>query len=169
PEPCSQCRARGGKLLGAAADARHVALVIDDHHVAHDADLVAVRARIVERDRRDHARMTRIRNIDDGGAEPVLVRDVTHIGVMSRDGDLTGARHVEVREAADFVRACAGVGHQSSRAPAAFTTAPAGAPAACPPAFHWGISAVMWAANSFGDEPMISTPRSVSALRTAGS
>src|SRR5207237_4405910 len=116
-------RARGRKLLGAAADARHVALVVDDHHVADDADLVTVRIRIVERDLRDDARMIRVGDIDDRRAEAILVRDVPHIGAMAGDSDLARARHVEMRDAANFMRAYAGVAHQSSRAPAAFTTA----------------------------------------------
>ena len=89
---------------------RHVALVIHDHHVADDADLVAVRVRIVECDGCDHARIVRIGDVDDGGAEPVLVGDVPHIGVMARHRHLTGARHIEMREAANIVRQRAGVG-----------------------------------------------------------
>ena len=102
--------ARGRKLLGAAPDRRHVALVIDDHYVADDTDLVAVRSRIVERDGRDHARIARIGDVDDRRAEQVLVRDVAHIGVVPGDRHLAGARHIQMREAADLVRQRAGVG-----------------------------------------------------------
>ena len=134
PQPCGKLGARGRQLLGAPPDAAHVAFVVDDHHVADDADLVAVRVRIVERDGRDHARVAGIGDVDDGGAEPVLVGDVAHIGVTARDRHLAGARNVEMREAANLVRQRAGVGraHQSSRAPAACTTAR-----------HFGISALM--------------------------
>src|ERR1044072_1344750 len=164
PQPRGELAACGRQLLGAPPDAAHVALVVDDHDVADDANLVAVRVRIVKLDVCDHARMNRICHVDDGGAEPVLVGDVAHIGVMARNRHLTGARNIEMREAANVVRQCAGVGlvrslaHQSSRPPAACTTAR-----------HLGISALMVAANSAGDEPAISTPRSPSALRVAGS
>ena len=133
-ELCSKLRPCRGQLLGAPSNPRHVAFVVDDHHVADDADLVAVRGRIIERDRRDNARMVRVGDVDDRGAELILVGDVTDVGVTARDRHLSGARHVKVREAANLVRSGAPVGRacHSSFAPAAFMMA-----------LHFGISALM--------------------------
>src|SRR5207244_10829665 len=72
--------ARGGQLLGAATDLAHVALVVDDHDVACDAHLVAVRVVVVERDGGDDARLARIAGIDDRRAEMVRGGDVPGIG-----------------------------------------------------------------------------------------
>ena len=49
----------------------------------------------------DHARIGGIGNVDDRGAEVVLVRDVPDIGVIAGDADLSGAGQVEMAEAAD--------------------------------------------------------------------
>src|SRR5262245_59906835 len=54
---------RGRQLLGAATYLAYVALVVDDHDVARDAHLVAVRVVIVERNGGDHARLARIADL----------------------------------------------------------------------------------------------------------
>ena len=89
------------QLVGAAADRGRVALMIDDHDVADHARLVAVRRAVVERDGRDHARVRRIGNVDDRGAEVVLVRDVPDIGMRAGDAHLSRAGQVDVSEPAD--------------------------------------------------------------------
>jgi len=93
--------ARGRQLLGAATDLAHVALVIDDHDVAHDAHLVAVRVVVVERDGGDDARLARIADIDDRRAEMIRVGDVPDIGMGAADRDLSGAGEIEMTQAAD--------------------------------------------------------------------
>src|SRR5712692_10110696 len=72
----AQPRAQARKLLGAAPDGRHVALAVDDHEVAGDPRLVAVRIRIFEKNLRDDSRILRIAHVEYGGAEPLLVGDV---------------------------------------------------------------------------------------------
>ncbi len=89
------------QLVGAAADRGRVALMIDDHDVADHARLVAVRGMVVERDGRDHARIGGIGNVDDRGAEVVLVRDVADIGMLARDAHLSRAGQVDMSEPAD--------------------------------------------------------------------
>ena len=69
PERCGERAADRRQLLGAAAHLAHVALMVDDHDVASDANLVAVRLVIVERDRGHEARLARIGYIDDRGPE----------------------------------------------------------------------------------------------------
>ena len=64
-------QAEAATELGIALGA--LALVVDDHDVAGDAHLVAVRGRIVERDGCDRARIGGISDIDDRGAEVGLV------------------------------------------------------------------------------------------------
>jgi hypothetical protein len=108
-ERCDQRGPGGRNLLGATADLGHVALVIDDHHVADNANLVTVRGRIVERDGRNHARIVGVRDVDNGRAEVFLVGDVPDVSVTARDRDLSGARNVEMREAANLMRKRAGV------------------------------------------------------------
>ena len=51
PEQAAQIFAHRGQLLGLAADAAIVALGIDDHQIARDARLVAVRIRVIQLDR----------------------------------------------------------------------------------------------------------------------
>ena len=102
PELLAQRAPRRRQLLGAASDLAHVALVIDDQDVAHDARLVAVGFVVVERDGRHHARVLRVRDVDDRGAALLGVRDMPDIGVRARQADLAGARQIEVAEAADI-------------------------------------------------------------------
>ena len=45
--------------------------------------------------------LRRIGDVDDRGAELVLVRDVPDIGVAARDAHLAGAGEIEMAEAAD--------------------------------------------------------------------
>jgi hypothetical protein len=75
--------------------------MIDDHDVADHPRLVAVRGLVVEGDGRDHARVGGIGNVDDRGAEVVLVRDVPDIGALAGDTHLPGARQLDVPEPAD--------------------------------------------------------------------
>src|SRR6185312_16890667 len=94
---------RRRQLLGPAPDLAHVALMIDDHDVAGDAHLMAVGFMIVERYGGDDARLPRLRDIDDGGAEMILVRNVPDIGMGTCNGDLAGAGEIEMPEPADVV------------------------------------------------------------------
>ena len=86
-----QSAPHAGHLLGAPSDRRRVALVVDQHQIADDTHLVAVRGGIVEGDGGDQARIGRIGDVDDGSAELLLVGDVADIGIMAGDGDLSGA------------------------------------------------------------------------------
>ena len=72
--------------------------MIDDHHVADDARLVAVRGRIVEGDGRHQPGIGRIGDIDDAGAEAFLVGQVADIGVIAGDMNLSGAADIEMGE-----------------------------------------------------------------------
>ena len=93
---------------------------------------------IVERDGRDQARIGRIGDVDDRGAELLLVRDVPDIGVMAGDRDLPGAGQIEMAEAPHIAgeRAVRPVDfthcYLSIVAPEAFTIA-----------VHFGISALI--------------------------
>src|SRR5206468_6951733 len=66
--------AGGGKLLGAAPDPAHGALMVDYHDAVGDAHLVAVRGGIIEHDSCRDAWPARIGDIDDRGAKTVRVR-----------------------------------------------------------------------------------------------
>ena len=95
----AQLAAHARHLLGAPADRRHVALVVDHHDIAGDTHLVAVRGRIVERDAAHDTRIGRIGDIDDRGAELFFVGDVADIGVVAGDIDLAGAGQIEMADA----------------------------------------------------------------------
>ena len=101
PKRFAQARAQARQLLGAAPDGRHVALAVDDHDVAGDPRLVAVRIRVVEKNLREHARILRIAHVENGRAEPLLVRDVADVGVIPGHRHLPRAGEVQVREAGD--------------------------------------------------------------------
>ena len=58
-----------------------------------------MRGRIVERDAAHHARVCRIGDVDDRGAELFFVRDVPDIGVVAGDVDLTRAGQIEMADA----------------------------------------------------------------------
>jgi len=93
-----------GGLLGRAVDAlaaelAEVLLDVDDHQIADDARLVAVRVGLVDRDLAQELRLARIRDVEDRGAEAVLVGDVADVGKPTFDSDLAGARQLEAREA----------------------------------------------------------------------
>jgi hypothetical protein len=66
--------------------------------------LVAVRVRIVEEDLREELRAAGVRHVEDRGPEPLLVRDVTDIGVFAGHVHLARPREVEVREPGDVAR-----------------------------------------------------------------
>ena len=98
PERCGELRAHPRQLVGAPPDRGRVALVIDDHDVARDPRLVAVRGGVGERDGGDRARIGGIRHVEDRGAEIGAVGDVAHIGVTARDRHLAGAGEIEMAE-----------------------------------------------------------------------
>ena len=100
----AQFAAHARHLLGAPPDRRRIALVIDHHQIAGDAHLVAVRGRIVERDGRHQPRIGRIGDVDDRGAELLLVRNVPDISVIAGDGDLPGAGQIEMAQAPHIAR-----------------------------------------------------------------
>src|SRR5262249_2663197 len=60
-------------------------------------------ARILEVNLRDHARLARVRNVEDRGTELRAVRQVTDVGVIAYDAHLPGARQVQTREALDVL------------------------------------------------------------------
>src|SRR5262249_15580175 len=93
--------ARGRQLLGAATDLAHVALVIDDQDVAHDAHLVAVRVVVVERDGSDNARLARIADIDDRGSEMNRVGNGPGISMGAGERGLPRPGEIEMTQAAD--------------------------------------------------------------------
>src|SRR5207302_254579 len=102
-------------LLGRAVDAlapelAHVLLDVDDHQVADDARLVAVRVGLVDRDLGEELGLARIGHVEDRGAEALLVGDVADVGVLAGDVDLPGARQLEARQALHVARElrCAG-------------------------------------------------------------
>ena len=111
PESGAQLQAQFRQFIGLAADRRHVALGVDDHDVADDARLVAVRTRIVEKNLRHDARIFRIGHIENGGAEVFLVRDVAYVGIVAGNIDLAGSRQFETREARNVVRQLRVVGN----------------------------------------------------------
>jgi hypothetical protein len=73
-----------------------VLLAVHEQEIAHDARLVAVRARILEMNLRDHARLARVGHVQDRGAELRAVREVADVGVVAYDTHLPGARQVEM-------------------------------------------------------------------------
>src|SRR5262249_11377283 len=92
---------RGWQLLAAAAGLAHIALVIDDHDVTHNAHLMAVRFVILERDRGDDARLTRIDDIDDGRSQMIRIGNVADKGMRTADRDLPAAGEIEMPQTAD--------------------------------------------------------------------
>ena len=134
----AQRAAHGGHLLGAPPDRRHVALVVDHHDVAGNAHFVAVRGEVADVDCRNHARIGRIGDVEDRGAEIVLIRNVSDKGILAGDGDLAGAGQIEMADAPHIAgeRAVRAVNlvhfYLSIVAPDAFTIA-------C----HFGISAAI--------------------------
>src|SRR4029078_9625582 len=50
------------QLLGTPPDRRRITLMVDNHQIANDADLVAMRGRVVERHCRDKVCVLRIRD-----------------------------------------------------------------------------------------------------------
>ena len=91
-----QLRAQLGQFVGLAADGGHVAFAVDDHQVTDDARLVAVRVRIFDENLRDDARILRIGDVEDAGAELLLVRDVADGAVAAFNIHLAGARQIEM-------------------------------------------------------------------------
>ncbi len=75
--------------------------MIDDHDVAHDAHLVAVRVVVVERDGGDDARLARIADINDRRAEMNRIGNVPDIGMGAADRDLPRPGEIEMTQAAD--------------------------------------------------------------------
>jgi hypothetical protein len=57
--------------------------------------------RVVEEDLRHDARLARVGDVEDGGAEPLGVGEVAEVRVAAFDVDLAGARQLEVRERRD--------------------------------------------------------------------
>src|SRR6266511_1195412 len=108
PERCGERAADRRQLLGAAAHLAHVALMVDDHDVASDANLVAVRLVIVERDRGHEARLARIGYIDDRGPETIRIGNVSDKGMGAADRDLTASGEIEMTQAADVAGEASG-------------------------------------------------------------
>ena len=84
------------QFIGAPPDRSWIALVVDDHDIADDAHLVAVRIVVIERDGRNRARIARIGNIDDRRAEMILVGNMPHVGMMARHSHLARACEIDV-------------------------------------------------------------------------
>ena len=80
-----QLRSKLWQFVGFASDLCHVAFAVDDHDVADHARLVAMRGRIAEIDLRHDARLARVGNIDDAGAQSLLVRQVTKVRIIAVD------------------------------------------------------------------------------------
>ena len=97
-----------GQFIGFAADGGHVAFAVDDHQVADHARLVAVRVRVFDKNLRYDARILRIGDVEDAGAELLLVRDVADGAVAAFDIHLAGARQIEMRQAFDVMGKGAG-------------------------------------------------------------
>src|SRR5260370_32850493 len=76
--------------------------MIDSHDVAGHPHLVAVREWIIERHGRDHARLARIGNINDGGAEMIVVGNMPDEGMAVADRDLTCSGEIKMAQAADI-------------------------------------------------------------------
>ena len=76
--------------------------MIDDHDIPRDPHLVAVGSGIGERDGRHAARLARIRDIEDGGAELRTIGDMAHIGVTALHGDLAGSSQIEMANPANI-------------------------------------------------------------------
>src|SRR4051794_31973270 len=93
--------ARTWQLVGAAANRAHVTLMIDDHDVAHDARLVAVRLPIGEHHLRHDSRVAGIGDVEDRSTKETLAWQMPYIGVLTRNADLSGARQIEMTQAAD--------------------------------------------------------------------
>ena len=91
-------------ILGAPTGRRRIALMVDHHNVAGDAHFVAVRREIADRNRGDQARVGRVGNVDDRGAEILLVRNVRDISGVARNGDLPRARQIEMAQAPHVAR-----------------------------------------------------------------
>src|SRR5262249_53735179 len=167
-ERLGQRAPRGRQLLGAAADLAHVALVVDDHDVARDAHLVAVRVVIVERDGGDDARLARIADIDDRGAEMMRIGNVPDIGMRAADRDLPRPGEIEMPQAADVAGEHLAF-HCIHRVRSLRSTQSSLAPEALMIAVHFGISDLIYAATPSGAPPMMSTPRSPSDVLMVGS
>lgn len=78
--------------------------MIDDHQIAHHAHFVAMRGRIIERDARYDPWIFGIRNIDNRGAEVLLIGNMADIGVPARDGDLSRAGQIEMTQTPHVAR-----------------------------------------------------------------
>jgi hypothetical protein len=63
-----------------------------------------MRGGIVERYRRDQPRLRRIGDVDDRRPKVLLVRNMPDIGVVAGDGDLAGARQIEMTQAPHIAR-----------------------------------------------------------------
>ena len=88
-------------MFGLAPDSSVVALVIDDHQVAGDPDLVTVRVGIANCNRRNHAWLARVGDVEDRRAKPGCIRDVPDKAKVARDSHLPGAGQVEVAKKFD--------------------------------------------------------------------
>jgi hypothetical protein len=75
--------------------------VVDDHDITRDAHFVAVRLVIVERDGGDQARLARIGDIDDRGAEMIRIGNVSNKGMGTADRHLPAAGEIEMTQPAD--------------------------------------------------------------------
>src|SRR5262249_52957094 len=90
--------AGAGKLLCAAPDLAHVALMVDHHDAVCDPHLVAVRGRIVDLDGCHNPGTTRIGDVDDRRAQPLRIGEMPDKGISVRQGDLAGAGKIEMSE-----------------------------------------------------------------------
>jgi hypothetical protein len=106
PQHIGELRPHPRQLVGAPPDGGRVALMIDDHDVARDPRLVAVRGGVGERDGRHRARIGGIGHVQDGGAQIGAVGDVAHIGKAARHRHLAGAGEIEMAEPAHIAGEC---------------------------------------------------------------
>ena len=83
-------------MLGATADLAHIAFVIDDHDVADDAHLMAMRFIILERDRADDAWLARIGDVDDRRPEMLRIRNVPDERMGAAHRNLAAAGEIEM-------------------------------------------------------------------------
>src|SRR5207248_4081353 len=87
-----------------AAGRAHVLLDVDDHQIADDARLVAVRIGLVDGDLADELRMARVRHVEDRGAELLPVGDMADVRVLAGDVNLARARQLQARNALHIAR-----------------------------------------------------------------
>src|SRR5262249_43685398 len=90
--------AGAGKLLCAAPDLAHVALMIDHHDAVCDPHLVAVRGRIVDLDGCHNPGTRRIGDVDDRRAQPFGIGEIPEKAIPVRQGDVAGAGKMEMSE-----------------------------------------------------------------------